>query len=943
MVSMISHIFSFGASVALALSFALIPQTTQALSCIAPMPNAEFIAQGGVIFHGTVVSNTTTGVTFDGMETRNVVFRVSHAWGGTRISSPFTVTDTIPPASGFDDDDVWGFRSTFEVGGEYTVHAEKTDTGIYSADIGACARSTRGFATLGTELGSGYVPEQTTTPPSTTPPGGFQSALIAQIQELLAIVADLQARLFSIENGGGTPVGNTVADFDDCVAETGIVLESYPRKCIYDGVTYIESLDDGPTPVVQCPNILRNLGVGMSGSDVSALQTYLQTTGDFRYPEVTAYYGPATEEAVRIYQCREMGVCFGRPDTTGYGFVGPQTRTSLTSACGSVTPKPPVACTLEYAPQCGAIDGVQKTYGNSCQLNAAGAQFVHSGECRATQPTTAPDTCRVWNDGCNVCSRTTPGGALACTKRACIWQGVPMCEVYFDTPPVTSNDPVIHSFTGPTVLAVREPGVWSIEASDPQNGAMSYKVDWGDQNAFVNAFDALASLANSGFVQQTTFTHSYAREGTYTISITARDAQGLEARTTTTVRVGGDGDHSIGFTVSPSFGSAPLTTTATITLPPRSGFDTVEVCGPIGVGEISWGDGQTSRPTRLGCSSQRVVTAAHTYQSDGTYTVRYTRTDGQQFTQTVRVGGSQAGVVFVANPTVGGAPLTTTFSVPGGTSCLDGPDYKVNFGDGREETTPLCSQGVQTMTHTYQSTGTYYAKLYEIPSGFAPGADTTPRLVGTQSIVVGGTNQHCTSGGQFYAEGTQRTCITTAAGAQQCIADAQYVCRSGSWEVEAQPWGPSCVGGSNYGGGFYEDCDTPSNNLSVYQPSGGFYRIGDDIRVRWTTNVQHADAAMYIVLEDEVSGRRYKSMKVDRGTGQATINTGSNCNAFFSDGIDGDCSGLRQNSFEGNVRYVIRAVIYTPANACFGFCAPGSVTNPTTIIQSESVPFTLGV
>lgn len=49
----------------------------------------------------------------------------------------------------------------------------------------------------------------------------------------------------------------------------------------------------------------------------------------------------------------------------------------------------PVACTMEYAPVCGYKDGVYKTYGNKCMLDAAGAYKKYYGECKTeTQPCT---------------------------------------------------------------------------------------------------------------------------------------------------------------------------------------------------------------------------------------------------------------------------------------------------------------------------------------------------------------------------------------------------------------------------------------------------------------------------------------------------------------------------------------------------------------------------
>lgn len=44
----------------------------------------------------------------------------------------------------------------------------------------------------------------------------------------------------------------SVTTFKDCVAATGIVLESYPRQCRYDGLTYIEEVLSTPTNYTEC-------------------------------------------------------------------------------------------------------------------------------------------------------------------------------------------------------------------------------------------------------------------------------------------------------------------------------------------------------------------------------------------------------------------------------------------------------------------------------------------------------------------------------------------------------------------------------------------------------------------------------------------------------------------------------------------------------------------
>lgn len=80
--------------------------------------------------------------------------------------------------------------------------------------------------------------------------------------------------------------------------------------------------------------ITRNLSFGMRNNDVRILQQILSEApigGSDIYPEVliTGYFGPATQRAVQRFQCKYGIVCSGSPGTTGWGVVGPRTRTKI--------------------------------------------------------------------------------------------------------------------------------------------------------------------------------------------------------------------------------------------------------------------------------------------------------------------------------------------------------------------------------------------------------------------------------------------------------------------------------------------------------------------------------------------------------------------------------------------------------------------------------------
>jgi len=203
----------------------------------------------------------------------------------------------------------------------------------------------------------------------------------------------------------------------------------------------------------------------------------------------------------------------------------------------------PQACTKEYAPVCGAkqvycittpCNPVPTNYGNRCMMQADNASFLYEGSCRATTVDPASDPqCKAWYDGCNSCSRETSGSNAMCTLRACLIQERAYCTGYFDS--TNNRPPVVSGLAGPTALRVGETGTWVVTATDPENGPLSYSMEWGDSTMPL----ASSSLRPSAVLNQTTvFSHAYWTAGTYTVAVTVTDSPGLSARASITVKVG---------------------------------------------------------------------------------------------------------------------------------------------------------------------------------------------------------------------------------------------------------------------------------------------------------------------------------------------------------------------------------------------------------------------
>jgi len=96
--------------------------------------------------------------------------------------------------------------------------------------------------------------------------------------------------------------------------------------------------------------------------------------------------------------------------------------------------------------------------------------------------------------------------------------------------------PVISSFTGPTQLKVGEKGAWKIQARDPENGNLTYNINWGESNYMTDK--GAAELAQTN--QTAMFTHAYSTSGNYTIQVKIFDNKGLSAEALLTVSIVGE-------------------------------------------------------------------------------------------------------------------------------------------------------------------------------------------------------------------------------------------------------------------------------------------------------------------------------------------------------------------------------------------------------------------
>jgi len=145
------------------------------------------------------------------------------------------------------------------------------------------------------------------------------------LQRLLLILPPAQSYLDVLRSSGGT------VSVDPDIAlklEAALAGKSLEQFITASGGT-ISTQTGGTTGVAACPVITRLLTIGSQGADVTSLQVFLIAKGLLAVAAPTGYFGALTQTAVQAWQSSQGIVSEGTPSTTGYGAVGPMTRTSL--------------------------------------------------------------------------------------------------------------------------------------------------------------------------------------------------------------------------------------------------------------------------------------------------------------------------------------------------------------------------------------------------------------------------------------------------------------------------------------------------------------------------------------------------------------------------------------------------------------------------------------
>ena len=518
---------------------------------------------------------------------------------------------------------------------------------------------------------------------------------------------------------------------------------------------------------ISCPNIARNLSVGLEGADVTQLQRYLASDPNI-YPEgiVSGYFGMLTQRAVQRWQASRGIVSSGTPDTTGYGAVGPRTREALRNCGGGVHVDPG---------EVGALLRVTPITGNSPLTVSATATINTARSCSFAVYKID------FGDGTGTTDLTVPSG---------------VCQELTHT--------ITHTYTNPgnyivtlsigthktTVRVTVDPGAFTgnptnpgIISVSPNAGAVPlavnasfllragnpFEIDWGDGTPVTanGSFHARQSLPFDTTVftqplETKNLAHTYRIGGTHTIILrTAQyERQGdiwvwqtrfYTAQVTATGVAGpGSGVGGEGFTVTPTTGNSPLSTKFTVRVNGSA------LCNG-GIYTLDFGDGEKAElPYPADDCTPRDFEVTHIYDTVGTFTVRLYPVSPASINSSNSIQSATIvvttpppppvtpkGDISSVSPQSGPVPLTTTFVLQINTheSC-DAGTYTLDFGDDkRSEFTyaaNLCASKEVIISHTYDTIGNYTAKLYPVSAssiGSSSPVDTIP--VAVQAIQHG--------------------------------------------------------------------------------------------------------------------------------------------------------------------------------------------------------------
>ena len=262
-------------------------------------------------------------------------------------------------------------------------------------------------------------------------------------------------------------------------------------------------------------------------------------------------------------------------------------------------------------------------------------------------------------------------------------------------------------------------------------------VNWGDGSVSAGAVTEtpFGPPGNpAGMAGQVVATHTFADEGTNTVTLTVLDDDGGAGTDTITVTV---------LNVAPTVVASADQLVAEGSLVNISATFTDPGAGDTHTAKINWGDGTIQEAGIALVEGQLTIAGSHTYVDDGVYTVSVSVLDND--------GGEGFDSLFVTVDNV--APVTQAgedFSVDEGVAFTllssftdvgvgDSHIASVDFGDGTFAASTVSEQGGSgsvSTTHSYQDNGVYLVTVTVIDDDGGSSTDTLTITVNNRAPVA---------------------------------------------------------------------------------------------------------------------------------------------------------------------------------------------------------------
>lgn len=206
-------------------------------------------------------------------------------------------------------------------------------------------------------------------------------------------------------------------------------------------------------------------------------------------------------------------------------------------------------------------------------------------------------------------------------------------------------------------------------------------------------------------------------------------------------------------------------------------ISTTTVCPKISIPQCTNGTLSSLGTDQNGCSlgyQCKLSTVCPVYNACPAGYTTNTSTDASECTKISCIPVLRPSASLTASPTSGTAPLSVTFAVPD--TCAQGLASenvrRIDFGDGKTESVSECA--AQSVTHSYQSAGSYTASLQSAGYGPAPLTWATQSSVTvTVSGAVSSTPKlqlSQPSGGEEFSSGSTMTVRWSTSGLPNDIA-----------------------------------------------------------------------------------------------------------------------------------------------------------------------------